>query len=139
MERTNALLHDSHVAYWGIPRSGEQRYWDVYIGRVGDDVRIVLAMDGFEEYLNRRVTSVDGIPADSLLRMSAQYIGGYDAAVEEYLKCTQFGTLMWSYIDYRPDTLRRRCLAPCRGPYMERRKVEILAFAPRLSVGQPHG
>ena len=109
MERTNALLHDSHVAFWGIPSSGEQRYWDVYIGRVGDDVRIVLAMDGFEEYLNRRVTSVDGIPADSLLRMSAQYIGGYDAAVEEYLKCTQFGTLMWSYIDYRPDTEGRGC------------------------------
>ncbi|OKZ03943.1 MAG: hypothetical protein BHV65_01920 [Alistipes sp. 58_9_plus] len=109
MERTNALLHDSHVAYWGIPKSDEQRYWDVYIGRVGDDVRIVLAMDGFEEYLNRRVTSVDGIPADSLLRMSAQYIGGYDAAVEEYLKCTQFGTLMWSYIDYRPDTAGRGC------------------------------
>lgn len=109
MERTNALLHDSHVAYWGIPMSGEQRYWDVYIGRVGDDVRIVLAMDGFEEYLNRRVTSVDGIPADSLLRMSAKYIGGYDAAVEEYLKCTQFGTLMWSYIDYRPDTAGRGC------------------------------
>lgn len=109
MERTNALLHDSHVAYWGIPKSDEQRYWDVYIGRVGDDVRIVLAMDGFEEYLNRRVTSVDGIPADSLLRMSAQYIGGYDAAVEEYLKCTQFGTLMWSYIDYRPDTEGRGC------------------------------
>ena len=109
MERTNALLHDSHVAFWGIPSSGEQRYWDVYIGRVGDDVRIVLAMDGFEEYLNRRVTAVDGIPADSLLRMSAQYIGGYDAAVEEYLKCTQFGTLMWSYIDYRPDTEGRGC------------------------------
>ena len=109
MERTNALLHDSHVTFWGIPSSGEQRYWDVYIGRVGDDVRIVLAMDGFEEYLNRRVTAVDGIPADSLLRMSAQYIGGYDAAVEEYLKCTQFGTLMWSYIDYRPDTEGRGC------------------------------
>ncbi len=109
MERTNALLHDSHVAFWGISGSGEQRYWDMYIGRVGDDVRIVLAMDGFEEYLNRRVAAVDGIAADSLLRMTAQYVGGYDAAVEEYLKCTQFGTLMWSYIDYRPDTEGRGC------------------------------
>lgn len=104
MVRTNALLHDSHVAYWGASKSNSPRYCDMYIGRVGDDVRIVMAKKELGEYLNRRVASVDGIAADSLLRMSAQYIGGYDAAVEDYIKNMQFGMLTWLYINNRPDT-----------------------------------
>ena len=104
MVRTNALLHDSHVAYWGAPKSNSPRYCDMYIGRVGDDVRIVMAKKELGEYLNRRVASVDGIAVDSLLRMSAQYIGGYDAAVEDYIKNMQFGMLTWLYINNRPDT-----------------------------------
>lgn len=104
MVRTNALLHDSHVAYWGASKSNSPRYCDMYIGRVGDDVRIVMAKKELGEYLNRSVASVDGIAADSLLRMSAQYIGGYDAAVEDYIKNMQFGMLTWLYINNRPDT-----------------------------------
>lgn len=109
MARTNALLHDSHVAYWSDSKSGEPRYCDMYIGRVGDDVRIVMAKKELEAYLNRRVTAVDGIAADSLLRMTARYVGGYDAAVEGYIKNMQFGMLTWLYINNRPDTSERGC------------------------------
>ena len=65
MDRACALLHDSHVAYWPETSLSKPEYWDLNIGRVGDGIKVWIANTGFEQYLNRTVTAVDGISADS--------------------------------------------------------------------------
>lgn len=108
MSRTNALLHDSHVTYWREKPASKPEYWDVQIGRVGDGIKVSLTNTGFEQYYGRTVTAVDGIPADSVLRHTARYIGGYDAEAEDYVKFMQFGMLQKLYLDYFPDTAADR-------------------------------
>ncbi len=98
MDRACALLHDSHVAYWPETSLSKPEYWDLNIGRVGDGIKVWIANTGFEQYLNRTVTAVDGISADSVLRHTARYVSGYDARVEDYAKFMQFARLNDLYI-----------------------------------------
>lgn len=102
MDRACALLHDSHVAYWPETSLSKPEYWDLNIGRVGDGIKVWIANTGFEQYLNRTVTAVDGIPTDSVLRHTARYVSGYDARVEDYVKFMQFGLLTDLYLDNFP-------------------------------------
>lgn len=108
MSRACALLHDSHVAYWTENAASAPEYWDLDMSRFGDEIRIVRATTGFEQYLNRRVTAVDGIPADSVLRRTARSVSGYDARIEDYVKFMQFARLNGMYLDdfRRADTDR---------------------------------
>ena len=111
MSRACALLHDSHVAYWAETSiATAPEYWDIEMGRFGDEIRIWRATAGFEEYLNRRVTAVDGIPADSVLRRTARRVSGYDARVEDYVKFVQFARLNTMYLDdFRSADADRDC------------------------------
>ncbi len=102
MDRGCALLHDSHVAYWPETALTAPEYWDINIGRIGDGIKVWLANTGFEQYLNRTVTAVDGIPADSVLRHTARYVSGYDARVEDYAKFMQFARLNDLYLGNFP-------------------------------------
>ena len=80
----------------------EPEYWDLNIGRVGDGIKVWIANTGFEQYLNRTVTAVDGISADSVLRHTARYVSGYDARVEDYAKFMQFARLNDLYLGNFP-------------------------------------
>ncbi len=108
MSRACALLHDSHVAYWPETTLTAPEYRDINIGRIGDGIKVWLANTGFEHYLNRTVTAVDGIPADSVLRHTARYVSGYDARVEDYVKFLQFARLSDLYIDNFPHAAADR-------------------------------
>ena len=102
MDRGCALLHDSHVAYWPETTLTVPEYWDINIGRIGDGIKVWIANTGFEQYLNRTVTAVDGIPTDSVLRHTARYVSGYDARVEDYAKFMQFARLNDLYLGNFP-------------------------------------
>ncbi len=99
MSRACALLHDSHVAYWTESSATAPEYWDLDMSRFGDEIRIMRATAGFEQYLNRRVTAIDGIPADSVLRHTARSVSGYDARIEDYVKFMQLARLNSMYLD----------------------------------------
>lgn len=104
MRRIKARLHDSHVSCWREDKANSPSfaYYDVMFGRLGDSVAVYMTSRGFEQYRGRRITAVDGIPADSVVRFSAGCIAGYDAAVEDYIRYLQFGTLDRIYAQDHP-------------------------------------
>ena len=102
MSRIASLLHDSHISHWSAWPYGEPEYWDIDMGRVGDSLKVVWAIDGFTEYLNRGIKSVDGISPDSVFRNTERLIYGYDANIEDYVKSTQFQHLVGLYLKSFP-------------------------------------
>lgn len=106
MSGTSALIHDSHLACWSSWPYGEPEYWDIDMGRVGDSLKVVWATDGFKEYLNRGIKSVDGISPDSIIRHSARLIPKYDGNVADYVKSFQFQHLVGLYINQFPGVAR---------------------------------
>lgn len=102
MSRTSAFIHDSHISFWPSWGVGRRTHWNLYLGRVGDSIRVVSAVDGFTGYLNRGVRSIDGISPDSVLRHTARFVSDYDALSEGYIRMRQFWGLTGLVADNFP-------------------------------------
>lgn len=91
MQRTAGLLHDSHIYLYPLEgRHDDFVYADVLIGYVSGGMCVTGATEGFEQYLTRKVTAVDGIPSDSLLRKAVKFARGYDAASEDCVRSSLY-------------------------------------------------
>lgn len=101
MEKTCALLHDSHLNLYPLENDlRKQRYADIELARCGDDIVVFSSTPGFEKYVRRKVTAIDGISADSILRHTARFARDYDAQAEDYIKYYQAGELTRCYLNY---------------------------------------
>ena len=108
MSQTEALIHDSHISKWSAWPFGDPEYWDLDMGRVGDSLKVVWAIDGFTDYLNRGIKSVDGITPDSIFSHTSRLIHGYDANTEDFMKFRQFQDLVGLYVNNFPGVAKDR-------------------------------
>lgn len=91
--RMSAFFHDSHINFWPSWGIGKRTYWNLYLGLVGDSVRVVNATDGFTGYLDRSVTAIDGIGTDSVTDRLKKYVADYDAKSESF----PLAHLLWNF------------------------------------------
>lgn len=87
---TVAKLHDSHLAL--LPMESDRRVRSIrlpqiYFGWIDSTLVATRCTKPYAAYYGRRIRSVNGIAGDSLSRLAAEYIGGFDgrvASVREY-------------------------------------------------------
>ena len=108
MTRARAMLHDSHVGFRREGATPQYEYWDIGIGRIGDGIMVYEAGEGFERFLGRRVSAVDGIPVDSLLRHTARFVPGYDGCAKDFVKFVQLINFSHIYVDHFPNAAADR-------------------------------
>lgn len=110
MKRTVGTLHDSHLYLY--PRESERRRRsidlpEIYFGWVDSALVATRCTKPYAAYYGRRIRSVDGIPADSLLGMVTSYIGGYDGKVQSYVDYILALGLSNLYFMTAPDASRK--------------------------------
>lgn len=108
MTCARAMLHDSHVGFRREGAPPQHEYWDIGIGRIGDGIMVYDASKGFERFLGRKVTAVDGLPVDSLLRHTSRFVPGYDGCAEDFVKFIQLINFSHIYADHFPDAAADR-------------------------------
>lgn len=85
LKHTAGKIHDSHLYVYPMESDRRRRSIDlpqIYFGWIDSALVATRCTGAYASYYGRRIRSVDGIPADSVCRIVAGYVGGYDGRVE---------------------------------------------------------
>ena len=110
LKRTVSKIHDSHLYLHPLESERRRRSIDlpqIYFGRIDSALVATRCTAPYAAYYGRRIRSVDGIPADSVCRIAAECIGGYDGRVESLRDYYLAMSAASCYFDYAPGASRR--------------------------------
>lgn len=133
LRRVESRFHDSHLSvYLPEVESNKRgiRLPNIYFGWVDSALVAVRCTKDYAAYYGRRIRAVDGIPADSLRRLTERYVSGYDARVRSVKEFFQALWLSSRYFAWAPGA-SPRCDATLEFEDGERLRVEGWNFTGR--------
>lgn len=100
-----AKIHDSHIGLKGtnLNRREERYFPSVAFGVLNDSLILIGTQEKYLDYFGRRIVEVDGIPADSMIRILHSYITIYDGYVESLPQSQALTATYQSYFNYHPN------------------------------------
>lgn len=110
LKRTVSKIHDSHLYLHPMESERQRRSIDlpqIYFGWIDSALVATRCTGRYASYYGRRIRSVDGIPADSIRRIAAACIGGYDGRVESRRNYYLALAASACYFDYAPGASRK--------------------------------
>lgn len=90
MAGARAKIHDSHIYLRGYAwkhKSRPNASPAIIFGWFQDTLMCTFTSKGYEKYLKKKITSINGISADSMKVIARSCLGVYDAKVKEHIEC----------------------------------------------------
>lgn len=78
--KIKTVVHDGHISLLDAHYDNDINvpYPHIYPGTIGDSLLVTRVMQGYEQYLKKRIVSIDGIPAEDLIESVKSGITSYD-------------------------------------------------------------
>lgn len=109
LKRTVALIHDSHLnILTPDPAFSAKTLYapHIFFGRFGDSLIVTYVQSGYEDYIGKRILSVNGIPSLKYIKHIESTLPGYDTkneSVKEAIMANNWNRMFENDID-RPRT-----------------------------------